>query len=65
MMTLHAFAHRLEEIGRRAFWMALTLPTRRARRHQQALAGPLRILVIAEDAVGDTILTMPAIRAMH
>ncbi|HEY4130166.1 MAG TPA: glycosyltransferase family 9 protein, partial [Gemmatimonadaceae bacterium] len=46
-------------------WMALTLPTRRARRHQQALAGPLRILVIAEDAVGDTILTMPAIRAMH
>lgn len=66
MTTLHAFAHRLEEIGRRAVWMTMTLATNRLRRRQPALAaGPLRILVIAEDAIGDTILTMPAIRAMH
>jgi heptosyltransferase I len=66
MTTLYRFAHSLEVIGRRVLWTTASLATNRLRRRQPALAaGPHRILIIAEDAIGDTILTMPAIRAMH
>ncbi|HEY4304936.1 MAG TPA: glycosyltransferase family 9 protein [Gemmatimonadaceae bacterium] len=56
----------IEELARRALFTALM---RRTRRQENVRADDLpargrRVLFIAEDAIGDTILTLPAIRAI-
>jgi ADP-heptose:LPS heptosyltransferase len=61
--------HILEEWARRALFSALTRRTqRRTTVEPSELSEPgtrgYRVLFIAEDAIGDTILTMPAIRAI-
>jgi ADP-heptose:LPS heptosyltransferase len=59
-------AHTLEEWARHAMFAGLTRGSNRARHVEPGeLRRPLRTLVIAEDAIGDTILTLPMIRAIH
>lgn len=56
----------LEEWGRRALFTAVMHRSRRERvaDPRELVARGRRVLFIAEDAIGDTILTMPAIRAI-
>ena len=55
-----------EELARRALFLALMRLTTRDRQAEERRLrdGPFRVLFIAEDAVGDTILALPAIRAI-
>jgi len=66
MDALLAAGRRLEEAGRRRLFAFLMHRSARARSvAANALVGrPFRVLFIAEDAIGDTILTLPAIRAV-
>jgi heptosyltransferase-2 len=56
----------LEEFGRRTLFTALArrTPRREAVAHDELASRGRRVLFIAEDAIGDTILAMPAIRAI-
>ncbi|HEY5062489.1 MAG TPA: glycosyltransferase family 9 protein [Gemmatimonadaceae bacterium] len=55
-----------EELARRALFAALIRFTNRERRPEERRLRdrPFRVLFIAEDAIGDTILALPAIRAV-
>jgi heptosyltransferase-2 len=66
MSLMLIFLRQLEEIGRRGLFTVLMACSPRARRVTPSalLRKPLRVLFIAEDAVGDSILTLPAIRAV-
>ena len=66
MTAMLVGARGVEELARRALFAALIRLTNRERRPEEGRLrdGPFRVLFIAEDAIGDTILALPAIRAI-